>query len=377
MPGHNALSPRTLRLAIGALIWAALMAGGYLLLAPGGAADEAAPPASDIPLNHSPPSEFDEAARQAAWERADERMLRNFDEVAAATDEDLEQLYAFFDEARGGSRAFAEALLSLRGKAAYVQGLAGGTAHEDYVRACFAEHVFDPEELARLIESILTRLVGRIQEGEDRVLVELRADLVDLSAGGTLVLPSLRDDEAFRLRFEAMVERVAPAIAEDCGTLLGKQAIDLAVTPIIQQILASMAARMGISAATLGVGSYSGAVSLGIGVAVSIAVDRLLDWALLQAGYDPAAIIADRVSDFVSELQRFIFTGQWIDQRLFEFPLLNPDLPDDVWIGSDGPGGAEMATHPGLITLVSDLHWARTELFVKAVWHVIHEGGEQ
>lgn len=145
-----------------------------------------------------------------------------------------------------------------------------------------------------------------------------------------------------------------------------------------------MAARMGVSAATLGVGSYSGAVSFGIGVAVSIAVDRLLDWALLQAGHDPAAIIADRVSDFVLELQRFIFTGQGIDQRLLEYPIPDPDnlraeagAPADFWAGPGGAGDAETATHPGLISLVSDLHWARTELFVKAVWHMIHEGGER
>lgn len=231
---HSAINPRTLRLAAGALIWAALMLGGYLLLAPGGASDDAKATPAVVPGPESPRAELDEAARQAAWERAHERMLRHFDEVAAATDADLEQLYAFFDEARGGSRAFAEALLSLLGKAAYLQGLAGGGAHEDYVRACFAEHVFDPEELARLIESILTRLVGRIQEGEDRLLVELRADLGDLADAGTPGIPSLRDDESFRRHFEAMLGRIAPALAEDCGTLLGKQAIDLAVTPIIQ-----------------------------------------------------------------------------------------------------------------------------------------------
>ena len=37
----------------------------------------------------------------------------------------------------------------------------------------------------------------------------------------------------------------------------------------------------------------------------------------------------------------------------------------------------ERAAALARITLIGDLHWARTELFVKAVWQMIHEGGER
>lgn len=120
------------------------------------------------------------AVRQEAWERIQPH-------IAGADKAIVQQVYAnltpvseFFTEKKAGTREFAEAVLSLKGKWEFVRSqlpYADSDRHYRFLSEKFEECVFATDDLKRVVEVSIEGYVSEIRGIENQLLVTIRADL--------------------------------------------------------------------------------------------------------------------------------------------------------------------------------------------------------
>jgi hypothetical protein len=303
------------------------------------------------------------AAGYYSWPRYDPVRLRAWQEVAprvelaagatrAEAEASAAQVEQFFAERRKGARAFAADVLSLGGKWEFVKGKFDPGSHERYLEECFQRHLFRPDELKAVIESAVARFVSEVQGRENRLLVDIRADLADGEMASPEYLPALDSEYEFRRQFEAMLEEILPIVGQDVGATVTREMVSFVGSEIAAQIVAeigtSLAVRLGLSGGILGTGAYSGTVTFGIGLVAGILVDMALDWIIRQAGYDPEGEIAVRVEATLARLESLVLDGptaaDFPDYDPNDHPLADPRFralliprcepgPDDETLG--------------------------------------------
>jgi len=262
--------------------------------------------------------------RLRAWKRVAPRIEQAAADTRAEAEASIGQVGEFFAERRKGARAFAAAVLSLGGKWEFVRGKFETGSHERYIEECFERRLFRPDELKAVMESAVARFVSEAQGRENRLLVDIRADLADGELAGQDYLPALHSEEEFRLRFQAMLEEILPVVGRDVGATVGREVVSFVGSEIAAQIVAeigtSLAVRLGLSGGILGTGAYSGTVTLGLGLVAGILVDMALDWIMREAGYDPEGEIAAQVEASLARLESLILDGPTAD----DFPDYDP-----------------------------------------------------
>ena len=214
----------------------------------------------------------------------------------------LRQIHCFFDEARSGTRGFAEDVLGWKSKwligKAYLQG---GSEHEAFIEDRFAEHIFRAEQLDQLIESSVTTYLHHLSDVDSQVLVRLQADLEGLPSEA---MPAQVDRLAIQqLLSQAIREAVASVQADFRGTA-SKELVSF----LSGEVLAIAAAKLATSAGILGVGAGAGTVTFMGGLVIGIIVDYIVSWAYDKL-YDPVGEIATRLDRILSELEEVIVRG--------------------------------------------------------------------
>ncbi len=277
------------RVALGVIAGLVLAAGGYVLY-----------PRYD-------------PVRLAAWRKVEPRLAEAESGSKADVHEAVSQVQAFFAERRQGARVFAADLLSLEGKWAYVRDYYDPGSHNRYIEDAFVRRIFNPDELRAIVDSAASGCIGKLQGRENRLLVDIRADLSDGDPAAPGLLPALQDEAAFRRQYEAMLESVMPVVSRDIGFSVTREAVSFVGSEIAAQIVAqiaqALAVRLGVSGGILGTGASSGTVTFGIGLVVGILVDMALDWAIREAGYDPEGAIAAKVEETLGRLESTILDG--------------------------------------------------------------------
>ncbi|MEW4569545.1 hypothetical protein AB1L88_16895 [Tautonia sp. JC769] len=315
---------RVPRLAVGSLLWGVIGLVVWDLASSGGGPDPAPAPAAMPTLPPVPaaatadpePLEDEaaraarlEAARQEAWDRIEPRLFAFAEEIFSGREEDLEELEDFMVQTWLGGVPFAEEILSIEGKVAMLAGVFDQGAYDQFVRSAFERHVLDVDELTRVVEATITRFLGRVEEAENRLLIDIRADLDGIGAGDSLRIDSVRGDAAFRVHYGALAAEIEALMVQDAGVLLGKFLVDEIVSSIITGALMELAEGMGVSPADLGMEDVEWGIRLGINVLVSLALDEVLSWALSEAGYNPSEKITAEVGGFVERLSSLILLG--------------------------------------------------------------------
>jgi hypothetical protein len=251
-------------------------------------------------------------ARAKAWETIKPRLDATDQAAADGIDRHAAAIHDFFHERSQGAEEFADDALSLWGKWVLVQSclpFSDKKGHERYLRECFERRMFRAKELEDLVRSTLTAFLSEAEGLENQLLVEIRADLGDGELAKTGVLPSLHSEEAFRAEFTRMVARLLPALSRDLGISIGTFAGSEIAVAIATKVLIAVAARLGVSGGILGAGAASSWATLGVGLLVAIIINAVLDWALHQAGYDPAREIAGKVRDILAQVRTLILDG--------------------------------------------------------------------
>jgi hypothetical protein len=301
-------------LAVGGLLLglAGLAAVGIRFAAP-------QPPLSPVPATQMPsasataePTDLS-TIRAEAWRRIGPRLDAADDAAAFDVTHGIDELRLFFEERKFGTRAFAESVLSLRGKWALAKSklpFADDSGHSRFLNEQFARHVFRADELQAALERAIGTYVADLQAVENQLLVDVRADLADLPLAA---FPALGADRALEDAYRRMAEDVAALAASDAGIDLprwvGSWVAGDVAAKIALRIARTVAARLGVTAGVWGAGAAGSWASFGLSVGAAIIVDIAADW-VIGWFYDPVADVSARVNQTLDRVRDLIIEGE-------------------------------------------------------------------
>ncbi len=156
-------------------------------------------PTPAAPAPATPPPIDETTARARAWDRTEPLLADADRQAAAALDRQLATIHAFLVQRKPGTRAFAEQMLSLRGKWELIKSQVTTDGDQVYARFLddtFAEHVFRADELRQVVEAAIRAYLAELEGIEANLLVRLRGDLSEDKLPLQTVIPALRSDEA-------------------------------------------------------------------------------------------------------------------------------------------------------------------------------------
>ncbi|MFM7317823.1 MAG: hypothetical protein ACKO5E_12835 [bacterium] len=252
--------------------------------------------------------------RRDAWNKVQPRVEKAREETARSIDPSTKIIVEFFNRQRSHARDFAGDLISLSGKWAYAKGMIYGGSHEKYIEHCFHKHFFTPEELQRTMESSITHYIGEIQASENRLLIDIQADLETSKMARPEYLPALASSGQFTHAYQAMIQQVLPLVSQEMGVSISREMASLVggeiATVLVLEIGSSLATSMGLSGGVIGTGAYAGAFTFGVGLVAGILVDMTIDYIMRAGGYDPEGEIAAKVIDSFNRLEKTILDGR-------------------------------------------------------------------
>jgi F0F1-type ATP synthase membrane subunit c/vacuolar-type H+-ATPase subunit K len=264
-------------------------------------------------------------AAMQAWEKINPRLRQADSDGAQAGEEHLQRIKDFFAEKQTHVRDFAEEVLGLSGKWAFVKGkLFGddGKGHQAFLRKAFEQHIFTNGDLQNLLQVTITGLISELDGQENSLLVSIRADLSEQDLPAVRCLAAVHSDQAFLGEYRKMLAEVIPVVSRDLKITVGREAAvwvgsDIAAI-ITVRIASAVAVRLGISGGILGTGAASGVATLGVGIGVGFVVDSAVDWIMRQAGYDPAGEIAKQTSAMLVRIQDLLIEGDAEAKRIYQ-----------------------------------------------------------
>jgi hypothetical protein len=327
------------------------------------------------------------AVRARAWEKIQPRLAEADAASAAAIDQSLEPLHYFFAQRKAGTRPFAEAVLSLRGKWRYMKARLPGTddnGHFAFLQEKFAHHVFRPEDLKAAMEGAIARYVSAVQGVENQLLVNVRADLSDSELRLVAdAVPALRGEAVFRQEYQRLLNSLVPTVAGDVNVALSRELTAVVGAEVAAKLAARVAVavstRLGVSAGLLGTGAAAGWATFGVGLAAAIVIDLSVDWLLKQGGYDPAGDVAAKVNQTMDRVRLMIVTGD--DEAHAVYAKLRAMQEHDpsaaVRAESEYAAGRIAASgNLGLRFAMTQLHEGRGKLRREALRRLIAQGGD-
>lgn len=371
----------TLIASFGAAVWAARF---YVPSEPPPvvriAPPEVAPPATNEPIDLA-------AWRAKAWRKIEPRIDQADAADLAALEAQLATIDEFFAERRGGVKRFSEAVLSLRGKWEFVKSnlpTAEDGAHLEFLQAKFEQNIFTIDDLKKVIESSIGGYVSRVQGIENRLLVDVRADLSEQDLADARVPLTQAPEQELRRRFDALLETVSTAVARDARFATSREVVSFVSGEIAAQIAvrvaSAVAARLGVSAGVLGTGAAAGWATFGVGLVAAVVIDVAIHRATKAAGYDPAGRIADKVTEVLDQTRRMIVDGDpeaWeVLERLRAMSRDDHDagvrLKAAETVESIEAGGTLGVRHE-----LKKLHEARSSLRREALRRLVFEDSEE
>lgn len=243
--------------------------------------------------------------RMAAADMACDRALRK----------NIGWVRTFLLERRKGSRAFAEDMLSMRGKWALVKthlpNSVGGCedAQLRYLADRFACRVVSDEELKAVLEAAVAAYVAEVQAIENELLVGVRADVADLPLGS---MPAGATAEIVREEYERLVQVIAPEVTGDLGMDAARELASLVggdvAAGIAGSVLGTVATRLGVSSGVLAAGAGTSWATLGLSIVAAVIADQIIDFVIDQV-HDPAGKLAARVDEMLANVSRLIAEG--------------------------------------------------------------------
>jgi len=257
--------------------------------------------------------------RAQSWEKAVQPRLETAERAdAEVVNRRIELINTFFEQRKRRAKAFAESVLSTEGKARLVWSKLPGTDENgfaEFVRNEFARIVFQTDDLKRVLHAAISGYQAESDSLENRLLVELRADLADGELFRSKAIPALSEDDTFRREYQRLLNDILPGLDRDLAVEVGHQAItwvgmDLVMETALAQAVSATIAKLGVSSGLLGAGAASTVASLGIGLVACWAIDELVDWILKDAfDYDPVRDVQQRVEGSLEQIRRSLVDG--------------------------------------------------------------------
>ena len=255
--------------------------------------------------------------QQSAWDKIAPRLSTAEQASRQAVGKHAERVKSFFAQRKQAARAFAEDVFSLSGKWAFVKSnlpWSDPDGHNRFIRESFERHVLKADDIKDLIESAVREYVSELGGIENALLVAIRADLCESDLAPPDLLPVLGTDESFQRAYGEMAQRILPTVQLDMSVTAGREvasfvAADIAAN-ISLRILTAVTARLGLSGGILGSGAALSIETLGVGLVAALLVDKVIDFAMHQAGYDPEGDIALKVGQALDQVEAMLLDGE-------------------------------------------------------------------
>lgn len=294
------------------------------------------PTPASSPAPATPPPIDEAPARAHAWSRSEPLLADAERQAAVALDKQLGTIAAFLAERKPGTRAFAERMLSLRGKWELVKAQVATDSDQEYARfldESFAELVFRADDLRQVVETAIRGYLAELEGIEANLLVRLRADLSEDELPLQAVIPALRSDEALSRHYCELAGRLTRDLHTDLAFVAGRELVVWEATTVATELTmkagAAVAARLGVSAGIIAVGAASTWTTLGVGLVVAIVVDAVINQIIKAAGYDAEERVAERVGQTLDDLGRTITEGDAeVRASLARLKAMQTDDPD-------------------------------------------------
>ena len=320
-----------------------------------------------------------------AWSRIQPQLKAARQAGIDASDKHYQRVSEFFAERKKRTRAFAEAVLSLRSKWQFVKSKlpsADREAHRKYLRDRFEETVFSSKELEELLRSVVEGYVQELRGMENELLVKIRADLADGALADLKADARFRTDTAFRGEYAKSLEAAASVMAKDLKVQIGREVVtwvgaDIATTITIS-VAGNVATRFGVSAAILSTGAASTVATLGVGVAACVIIDALMDWIFQAVGYDPAGDVRTEIDEALEDFEGLLLFGDKYMPpiSLDLFPSAKSEAAEARRLDRIVVGKANNDARPGLVAEMLNVCERREKLRSEALRKLILEGGQ-
>jgi len=247
------------------------------------------------------------------------RHLRWADEVSAAgLAPHVAPVQEFFAQARLGTREFAKDALSLESKWKMAAGyMTDSDDHAQFLEERFTAHVFSPEALEALVQSVVAGYLQHLEDVDSQLLVRLQADLSDMPSAQLSLNMDRRGIE------EAIQKAMSQAIGALEADFRGAVGMEL-VGWVAADVLTTAAFELASSAGILAAGTASGTVTFGVGLVVSLIVDAIISWVYDEV-FDPVGELTRTVDGTLLELEGLILGGDdntpGLVQRLHDYAM--------------------------------------------------------
>lgn len=288
---------------------------------------------AEVPGPRNPSMEELDVLRQKVerlerWEtKVQPRLVVANEASRSEIDKNIQVLVAFVEGRKQGSREFAKAILSLKGKWRFVRSqlptwLAGTpNGHAEYLQEQFDRNVFSSDDFRKTVENVVTGYMNSVSAIENELLVDIGADLADLQSVET---ESFASDETLRRDFERLSQELTARIARelkiDAAEELGKGLAAGVAAKFAVEIMASLATRLGVTSGLLAAGTVSSVATFGLSIVAAIVVEMTLDW-LISLVYDPEGAVADKVNAFLDQVVASVINGFEIEQGHEKVPV--------------------------------------------------------
>jgi hypothetical protein len=253
------------------------------------------------------------ALRTQAWLRVEPKLLKANKRAEKALADRLKSITDYLDGRKEGTQAFADDVLSLKGKWELAKSQVKSNGDQEFaafLSEAFRKHVFSAADLKKAIEGAVRGFLADLEGIEAKLLVDLREDLTDAEKD---VLPHFKSEESFSKHYRDLSDRVARDLKVDLGVAASRELLSLSTGPLIVSVTTkvgtAIASRLGISSGLLAAGAGASWATLGASLAAAIILDQVIDQIIRAAGYDAETKVAARVNEMLDELGRFIVKG--------------------------------------------------------------------
>lgn len=197
-------------------------------------------------------------------------------EAHAAVGRHAAEFASFIDERTSGAAAFSREMVSWQSKWRVIKQYLPFTdadGHRKYVEEQFAKHIFSEAEIAGATQLAVAGSLKDLEAIENRLAVQLRAEIDGSSAGEIEV-------SAAEAQFAAAIDTVVSASQWDAAKTVG----NLAVAEVAATVGTQVLVRLGVSTGILGTGAASSWWTLGSGLLLGLVVDAVWQWVDDPAG---------------------------------------------------------------------------------------------
>ncbi|MFM7149730.1 MAG: hypothetical protein ACKO23_07800 [Gemmataceae bacterium] len=272
-------------------------------------------PPPTIVLPPVPPSPIKVA--KPHLDKAEEESKRIITEHAALVQK-------FFVERKKGTSPFAEDALGYASKwrlvADYIP-YTSGNRHENYIKERFENRIFKPADLEQVVNQVVKSYMDHLQSLENRMLVDLRADLAEFPASYPL---AAMDEDKIRSLFGEAIQKARSDSGQNLQNDLKLEVVSIVAGEVLAQVALRLGAKLttsaassvatetvaagGVSAGILSTGAASGWATLGVGLIAGIIVDQIVSW-VWDWWADPKGNLASQINKKLDEMEQFIIDG--------------------------------------------------------------------